>query len=131
MLTNIYIENVAVIEKASIDFDEAFNILTGETKLSQVYRNFLLTETVRLYEHLDDSLSIVIAPKDNTSNKEDEVLLSKALKEDYKYKFQVIDLESFIDALMNGFPNEPIFQKFWHRYLDFRPVELIQSKLGL
>ena len=31
MLTNIYIENVAVIEKASIDFDEAFNILTGET----------------------------------------------------------------------------------------------------
>ena len=31
MLTNIYIENIAVIEKASIDFDEAFNILTGET----------------------------------------------------------------------------------------------------
>ena len=31
MLTNIYIENVAVIEKASIDLDEAFNILTGET----------------------------------------------------------------------------------------------------
>ena len=48
-----------------------------------------------------------------------------------KYKFQVIDLETFIDALMNGFPNEPIFQKFQHRYLDFRPVELIQSKLEL
>ena len=31
MLTNIYIENVAVIEKAIIDLDEAFNILTGET----------------------------------------------------------------------------------------------------
>lgn len=31
MLSNIYIENVAVIEKASIDFDNAFNILTGET----------------------------------------------------------------------------------------------------
>lgn len=31
MLSNIYIENVAVIEKASIDFDAAFNILTGET----------------------------------------------------------------------------------------------------
>lgn len=31
MLTNIYIENVAVIEKASIDLEEAFNILTGET----------------------------------------------------------------------------------------------------
>lgn len=31
MLSNIYIENIAVIEKASIDFDTAFNILTGET----------------------------------------------------------------------------------------------------
>jgi len=31
MLLNIYIENVAVIEKASIDFEESFNILTGET----------------------------------------------------------------------------------------------------
>ncbi|MDE7390170.1 MAG: DNA repair protein RecN [Lachnospiraceae bacterium] len=31
MLSNIYIENVAVIEKASIDFDTAFNVLTGET----------------------------------------------------------------------------------------------------
>lgn len=31
MLSNIYIENVAVIEKASIDFNDAFNILTGET----------------------------------------------------------------------------------------------------
>lgn len=31
MLSNIYIENIAVIEKASIDFDSAFNILTGET----------------------------------------------------------------------------------------------------
>ena len=31
MLSNIYIENVAVIEKASIDFDGSFNVLTGET----------------------------------------------------------------------------------------------------
>lgn len=31
MLSNIYIENIAVIEKASIDFDDSFNILTGET----------------------------------------------------------------------------------------------------
>lgn len=31
MLSSIYIENIAVIEKASIDFDDKFNILTGET----------------------------------------------------------------------------------------------------
>lgn len=106
-------------------------ILNGEIVLSQVYRNFLLTETVRLYDHLDESLSIVIAPKENKSNKKDEEELSKALNEDYKYKFQVIDLETFVDALMKAFPKEHIFQKFWHRYLDFRPVELIQTELGL
>ena len=31
MLSNLFIENVAVIEKAMIDFTEGFNVLTGET----------------------------------------------------------------------------------------------------
>src|SRR5699024_3928163 len=31
MLAQLYIENIAVIEKASIDFQKGFNILTGET----------------------------------------------------------------------------------------------------
>lgn len=31
MLTTLYIENIAVIEKTSIDFSQGFNVLTGET----------------------------------------------------------------------------------------------------
>ena len=31
MLTQLYIENIAVIEKTRIDFDAGFNVLTGET----------------------------------------------------------------------------------------------------
>ena len=31
MLSQLYIENVAVIEKAAIEFQKGFNILTGET----------------------------------------------------------------------------------------------------
>lgn len=31
MLTNLYIENIAVIEKTSIDFSNGLNVLTGET----------------------------------------------------------------------------------------------------
>lgn len=31
MLSALYIENIAVIEKASIDFDKGFTVLTGET----------------------------------------------------------------------------------------------------
>ena len=31
MLTNLYIENIAVIEKTSVDLDKGLNVLTGET----------------------------------------------------------------------------------------------------
>lgn len=103
-------------------------ISNGKIKLSQVYRNFLLTETVRLNEQLDDSLSIVIAPKENQSNKDDEEQLVNALNEKYKYKFKVIDLETFVKAIIEGFPHETIFQKFHHRYLDFRPAEWLLKK---
>ena len=98
-------------------------IRQGKIKLTQVYRNFLLTEKVRQYEKLDESLSMVIAPKDNISNKKDEKELSDILKDEYKYKFQVISLEAFVDALIEGFPDDEIFRKFHHRYLDFRTAE--------
>ena len=31
MLSKLYIENIAVIERAEIDFSRGFNVLTGET----------------------------------------------------------------------------------------------------
>ena len=31
MLKNLYIENIAVIEKTTIDFSNGLNVLTGET----------------------------------------------------------------------------------------------------
>ena len=31
MLTELYIENIAVIEQAAIHFGKGFNVLTGET----------------------------------------------------------------------------------------------------
>lgn len=98
-------------------------IRDGELLLSQIYRNVLLTETVRLHEKLDDSISIVIAPKDNTCNKQDEDQLTQILRDKYKYKFQTISLESFVDVLIREFFDEDIFQKFRHRYLDFRTAE--------
>lgn len=103
-------------------------IRQGEVKLTQVYRNFLLTEKVRRYEKLDESLSIVVAPKDNVSNKKDEKELSDILKDEYKYKFQVISLEALVGALIEGFPDEEIFRKFHHRYLDFRTAEWLMKQ---
>ena len=98
-------------------------IINGELLLSQIYRNVLLTETVRLHEKLDDSISIIIAPEGNTCNKQEEKQLTEILSEEYKYKFHVISLESFVDNLIREFFEEDIFQKFRHRYLDFRTAE--------
>ena len=96
---------------------------SGNIVLSQVYRNFLLTETVRLHEHLSNSLSIVLAPKENVSNLADEKQLEHILKEEFCYKFQAVTLETFVDSIINEFPDEDIFRRFKHRYLDFRPAE--------
>lgn len=98
-------------------------ILKEEIKLSQLYRNFLLTETVRLHEKLDNSISIIIAPKDNTYNKQSEEHLTEILTDEYKYKFQVKPLESFVEAIINEFQDKEIFQRFRHRYLDFSTAE--------
>lgn len=109
--------------KCLFNLDAVNEIQAGKIKLSQIYRNFLLTECVRLHEGLDYSLSFVIAPKENTSNKADEEELTSILKDEFKQKFQVISLEAFVDAIIKEFPDEGIFKRFRHRYLDFRTVE--------
>ncbi len=106
-------------------------IKSGEITLSQVYRNFLLTEKVRLLDHkynddnapLADSLSIVLAPRGNTLNHADEQQLASIIRQEYRYKFQVLALETFVDALIVAFPRLPIFSEFHRRYLDFTPAE--------
>lgn len=104
-------------------------IENGKLQLSQLYRNFLLTETVRWHEHLDDSMSIVIAPKRNTSNKKEKAELMNIIKDEYKYKFKSIDLEAFVSGLISQFPNNDIFKKFEKRYLDFELAERVENRL--
>ena len=91
----------------------------GDTKLTQLFRNFLLTEKVSMIDKYDDSISIVLAPKENFYNKSDEETLMNGLNDDYKYKFQTVDLESFVEKLIGAFPEKEIFKKFYNRYLDF------------
>lgn len=99
-----------------------------EIKMSQVYRNFLLTETVRLHDKLEDSVSVIIAPKENKSNKTDEKQLLDSLVDKFKYKFQILNLEEFVDAIIEGFPNQTVFKDFKRRYLDFQIAEFFLNK---
>lgn len=110
-------------------------IANREIKLSQIYRNFLLTECVRLCESLDDSISIILAPKENKSNEHDKYKIKEILTSNAKYKFQEVALEDFVNALITAFPNEDVFRDFKYRYLDFEIAEwaidrLIQGPIG-
>lgn len=122
-------ENIGISQLLS---DKGIEWITKrEIKLSQVYRNFLLTETVRLHEHLDDSISIILSPKENISNEEDESCLRAILKDEYKYKFQSVTLESFVSAPIREFPDIDIFRSFEKRYLDFERVEKLINRAGI
>lgn len=103
-------------------------IKSRRVKITQVFRNFLLTEKVRQIEGLDESLSIVLAPSDNTSNKSDEKVFCEQLRPECKYKFQTVVLEDFVMALKTEFPNEQIFEDFFKRYLEFGWVDLYKRR---
>lgn len=95
-----------------------------QVKITQVFRNFLLTEKVRQIEEIDESLSIVLAPSGNTSNKSDEKVFLEQLRPGCRYKFQTVALEDVVMALKSEFPNEQIFEDFYKRYLEFGAVDL-------
>lgn len=108
---------------------EGMNAINNrQVKITQVFRNFLLTEKVRQIECLDDSISIVLAPSENTSNKSDEKVFLEQLSPEHKYKFQSVALEDFVMALKFEFPDEQIFEEFYKRYLEFGLVDLYKRR---
>jgi len=127
--------NVTCALKAANELAEFFTIegLAGinsrNIKITQIFRNFLLTEKVRIKEGLDNSLSIVLSPSGNTSNKVDELNFLQQLRPEFQYKFQTITLEDFVMALKQAFFEEHIFEAFYKRYLEFGLVDLHWKKI--
>ena len=72
----------------------------------QIYRNFLLTEKYRMVHKLEDSYSIVLAPKGNPTTVSEVKSLKKYLKSDYKYKIDSYTLEDFMNAIYEACPYE-------------------------
>lgn len=103
-----------LFEPAALD-----GLLSGRQKITQVYRNFLLTETVREHKGYADSLSIVLAPRENVSNRAEEDMLMGQIRDEYRYKFQTVVLETFVQVMIERFPGERIFEEFRRRYLEF------------
>jgi hypothetical protein len=93
----------------------------------QIYRNFLLTEKYRMVHQLEDSFSVVLAPKDNPSTFKEITSLRKNLKSEYKYKIRAYTLEDLMDDLHERCPCEFLdwIGRFKERYLNFKTVEIV------
>ena len=108
----------------SPDFDE---LLTGgKVKLTQIYRNLLLTERYRIKEELKDSYSVVLSPKEHPSTEEEIKSVTKYLKPEYAYKLSAVSLEDFVNAMIQYLPEyyAQVYESFRGRYLEFEKVDL-------
>lgn len=107
----------------SADFEEL--LMGGKVKLTQIYRNLLLTERYRIKERLKDSYSVVLSPKEHPSTEEEIKYVTDYLKPEYVYKLSAVSLEDFMDAMIQYLSEyyTLVYEKFRRRYLEFRKVE--------
>ena len=98
-------------------------------KYSQLYRNYLLAEAVRVRGDEEgpykDCYTWILAPKTHPSTKRELRHLIEHLKEEYQYKVRAlagICLEDFVEVLIHteGMPKEYlcVFEEFRRRYLE-------------
>ena len=110
----------AVQELNCFKSDVESRIISGGIRLTQIYRNFLLSEKYGQYKGVN-SYSIILAPKAHPSTDNEFKSLYNELKEEYRTKINNIRLEDFVNAIIHNCPNEyrVVFERFYDRYLNF------------
>lgn len=106
------------------DFEEL--LIGGKVKLTQIYRNLLLTERYRIKEGLKDSYSVVLSPKEHPSTEEEIKSVTEYLKPEYAYKLSAVTLEDFVDTMIQYLPEyyAQVYERFRGRYLEFEKIDL-------
>ena len=105
--------------------DSEEGLLKGEKPISQIYRNFLLSECYRIKEPAYDCISIVLSPKDHPTTEEEVKSLQDELLPEYKHKIQALSLEDFVDRTLKVCPPEEAATFIWfkNRYLNFGKIK--------
>lgn len=98
----------------------------GKVKLTQIYRNLLLTERYRIVENLKDSYSVVLSPKEHPSTEKEISSVTEYLKPEFAYKLSAVTLEDFVDAMIQYLPEyyAQVYEKFRGRYLEFGKADI-------
>jgi len=104
--------------------DSETALLNDEKPISQIYRNFLLSECYRIKESAHECHSIVLSPKDHPTTEEEVRSLQDELLPQYKYKIQALSLEDFIEHIVAVCSPEDAkpFMWFRDRYLNFEKL---------
>ena len=110
----------AVKELQCFKLEEERLIIEGKKGLTQIYRNFLLSETYGLDEGLQ-SYSIILAPQKHRSTDDEFKSLHNELRDEYKDKIKNIYLEEFVNNIVSVCPEayKSVFERFYDRYLNF------------
>lgn len=113
----------AVQELNCFKSDVESRIINGEVRLTQIYRNFLLSEKFGHDEGLN-SYSIILAPRNHPSTVNEFKSLYNELKEEHRTKINRMHLEDFVNAIINNSPTEyrVVFERFYDRYLNFEKL---------
>lgn len=115
---NVYFEKIHNLNLFLPDIES--KLRSKDVKLTQLYRNFILSETYGKKEGYI-SHSIVLAPARHPStDKEIEALQSQLLPQ-CKDKIRAVHLEDFVDSLIKetGGEYKKVFGKFKKRYLEW------------
>ena len=93
-------------------------LLNGSKPVSQIYRNFLLTESYGVTEKAGRYYSVILSPAQHPTTEEEVASLRDELKSEFRYKVISITLEDFIEKVLAICPKEENapFLYFVNRY---------------
>jgi hypothetical protein len=101
--------------------------MEGNTPLTQIYRNFLLSEMYGLHGEKEElqSHSIILAPEQHPTTKTELKSLVDNLSDGYKDKIKKVYLEDFVKRIISVCPDayRVVFERFYDRYLNFDKLE--------
>lgn len=113
-------ETEAELIRSAIAAKEKTNNLDGIKIVTQIYRNFLLTECYGIVDKINRCYSVVLAPAQHPTTAKEVASLRDELKPEYQYKISAKSLEDFIDRTLEVCPEEDKapFLYFKERYLN-------------
>ena len=120
---------IETIKSLRIFQSEIENRITSEkVALTQIYRNFLLSETYGIDQN-KKAYSIVLAPQEHPTTGDEVNSLKNELKEEYRYKISSVYLKDFVLKLIEKSQGkyQATFRAFYDRYLNFGKNEIAIS----